>query len=205
MDERTGQPMTKDNWNRYMAEFMEYLRAQLPAQYEIVHNTVWWQAGGLSNPYMKRAMEAATHMEMERGVIDNLSAHYYGEALAWADYAHSRGKGVIWDAQATWGREYQVATYLLASNGNDGMSHPEGEHPHNWWSGYDTDLGDAVNQWSRLPNGVYSRDFQLGKVLVNPPEGATQTVNLGANYRKLDGQYVTSVTLSEKQGVVLQK
>ncbi len=206
-DERTNATMTHDSWMRYFAEFMEQLRAALPAEVEIVQNQVWWQAGGLSNAYVKRGIEAATHIEIERGVIDTGivagSGQYgYETALAWAEYAHSRGKGVVWDAQSTWGREYQVATYFLVSNGNDGMNHPDGNRPDNWWSGYDTDLGLPLGQrysW----NGVLRRDFERGIVLVNQPGLTTKTLSLGGDFKNLAGSTVNSVTLPAREGAVL--
>ena len=66
MDPRTGQTMTHTNWQRYFAEFMEQLRAELPASAEIVHNQVYFDVG-LSSPYVRRAIDAATHIEIERG------------------------------------------------------------------------------------------------------------------------------------------
>ena len=69
IDPRTGVRMTHDAWQRYFAEFMEQLRAELPASAEIVQNQVYFHVG-LSSPYVKRAIEAATYLEIERGVND---------------------------------------------------------------------------------------------------------------------------------------
>ncbi len=208
IDRRTNAPMTHDDWQRYLAEFLEQLRAALPASFEIVQNQVWFHAGGLSNGYVRRAIEASTHLEIERGVIDTGIAGGSGQygfetVLAWADYAHSRGKGVIWDANAgSWGREYQVATYLLTSNGLDAMSHLSDDRPDNWWSGYDTDLGEALGRryaW----NGVLRRDFEKGIVLVNQPGQTTKTLALGGGYEDLAGTTVNAVTLAAREASVL--
>ena len=106
IDPRTGVPMTHDAWQRYFAEFMEQLRAELPATAEIVQNQVYFHVG-LSSPYVKRAIEAATYIEIERGVNDTglrggTGKFGFETVLAWIDYAHSRGKGVIYDVQADW-------------------------------------------------------------------------------------------------------
>lgn len=54
-------------------------------------------------------------------------------------------------------------------------------------------------------NGVYQRDFDLGKVLVNDT-GSTVTVSLPSNtYKKVDGTAVNSVTLAGYRGIVLKK
>ena len=206
IDERTGQAMTLDSWQRYFAEFMEQLRAELPSQAEIVHNQVYFHAG-LANPYVRRAIEAATHIEIERGVIDTgivggTGTYGYETVLKWAEYIHSRGKGVIWDAQSSWGREYQIATHFLVSNGLDGLAHPEGSNPDNWWTGYDTDLGEPLGarySW----NGVFRRDFERGIVLVNQPGQTAKSLSLGDTYKTLAGASVTSVSLPAREGLVL--
>ncbi|HWI08769.1 MAG TPA: hypothetical protein VNT54_14795, partial [Solirubrobacteraceae bacterium] len=174
--------------------------------FEIVHNQVYFHAG-LSNGYVRRAIEAATHIEIERGVIDTgivggTGTYGYETVLAWAEYAHSRGKGVVWDAQSTWGREYQLATYFLLSNGLDGLAHPDGSDPNNWWSGYDVDLGQPLGQ-RYSSNGVFRRDFQNGIVLVNQPGQTTKTLRLGRKHKNLAGSTVTSVTLPAREGAVL--
>ena len=145
MDPRTGQTMTHTNWQRYFAEFMEQLRAELPESAEIVHNQVYFDVG-LSSPYVRRAIDAATHIEVERGVNDTgitsgSGTFGFETVMAWVDYTHSRGKNVVYDVQADWGREYALATYFLTSNGKDGLGMDLGGLPDNWWSGYDSDLG----------------------------------------------------------------
>ena len=49
---------------------MEQLRAELPQDAEIVQNQVYFHAGP-ANPYVRRAIDAATHIEIERGVNDS--------------------------------------------------------------------------------------------------------------------------------------
>ena len=175
IDPRTGQPMAHATWQRYLAEFMEQLRAELPQDAEIVQNQVYFHAGP-ANPYVRRAIDAATHIEIERGVND--SGIYGGggqfgfeTVLAWIDYTHSRGKGVVYDVQADWGREYALSTYFLNSNGRDGIGMDSGGVPDDWWQGYETDLGAPLGArygW----NGVFRRDFEHGTVLVNQPGAA---------------------------------
>jgi hypothetical protein len=206
IDPRTGVPMTHDAWQRYFAEFMEQLRAELPASAEIVQNQVYFHVG-LSSPYVKRAIEAATYIEIERGVNDTglrggTGKFGFETVLAWIDYAHSRGKGVIYDVQADWGREYAIATYLVNSTGRDGLGMDVGAYPDGWWSGWDTDLGAPLNNryaW----NGVFRRDFERGSVFVNQPDKPTVTVAPGGSWKRLDGSTVTSVSLPSRDGLVL--
>jgi Hypothetical glycosyl hydrolase family 15 len=59
---------------------------------------------------------------------------------------------------------------------------------------WNVQLGDPVDTYAKV-GGVYQRDFELGRVLVNPTT-VTVTVALGAPYRNLSGAIVTSVTLA---------
>ena len=161
IDPRTGQTMTHTNWQRYFAEFMEQLRDELPASAEIVHNQVYFDVG-LSSPYVRRAIDAATHIEVERGVNDTgitsgTGTFGFETVMAWVDYIHSRGKNVVYDVQASWGREYALATYFLTSNGKDGLGMDLGGLPDNWWSGYDSDLGAPLGPRYELRRRVPAR------------------------------------------------
>jgi hypothetical protein len=206
IDPRTGVTMTHDAWQRYFAEFMEQLRDELPAGTEIVQNQVYFHVG-LTSPHVRRAIEASTHLEFERGFNDTgiqggAGTWGYDTVAAWIDYAHSKGKGVIYDVQANWGREYALANYFLYGNGGDSIGMNQGGLPDNWWSGWETDLGaprGARYEW----NGVRRRDFERGTVLVNPPDASTRTLSPGGEWKGLDGAARTSLTLAAREGVVL--
>ena len=69
-------------------------------------------------------------------------------------------------------------------------------------------------QTSPWQHGVYRRDFDNGIALVNPKGNGTQTVQLETSYRHLsgnqapgvnNGQTVTSVTLQDRDGIILMK
>lgn len=64
-------------------------------------------------------------------------------------------------------------------------------------------LGSPVNYFYSFAS-VYSRDFYMGKVLVNPST-SSYTVDLGGEYKTLDGQRVSSVTLGAHSGIILLK
>jgi hypothetical protein len=109
---------------------------------------------------------------------------------------------VIYDVQASWGREYALATYFLTSTGDDGIGMDTGGLPDDWWAGWDTDLGAALGgryEW----NGVLRRDFERGTVLVNQPDQPTRTLSPGGSWRRLDGSEVMTVELQAREGVVL--
>ena len=68
VDPRTGQHDDRAAWRRYMAEFMEQIRRELPGA-EIVHNSLWFD--GDADPYIQRQHNAADLIEIERGVNDS--------------------------------------------------------------------------------------------------------------------------------------
>jgi hypothetical protein len=83
-----------------------------------------------------------------------------------------------------------------------------------WFDEYNAALGPATSNPSTTAyqNGVYRRDFQNGIALVNPKGNGTQTVTLETSYKHLtgtqdssvnNGQTVTSVTLNDRDGVIL--
>jgi len=85
-----------------------------------------------------------------------------------------------------------------------------------WFDEFDFDLGNAVQTrreaaWSQ---GVWRRDFENGIVLVNPKGNGARTVSLGGTFRKLSGTQdpatnngatVTSVTLADRDGIILRR
>jgi len=90
-----------------------------------------------------------------------------------------------------------------------------------WFDEYDlagqasTDwLGSAIDppQYSAWQNGVYRRRFQNGMAIVNPKGNGTQTVRIEEGYSRIagsqdpavnNGQQVDTVTLKERDGIIL--
>jgi hypothetical protein len=200
IDPRTGRAMTLDDWHRYMAEFVEAIRAAFPT-IEIVHNAVWWFAPS-ADPYVQRQIAACDMYWMERGVADGIDSTTFRAMLDFVDFVHGRRRAVVWEnlSTSTSDREYAMATYFLTSLGYDGFRHGATSNPSNWWSGWDVALGNAVSVRLRS-GGVWRRDFEHGTVLVNEP--GQPTVTMAAGGYRLDGTYAASVTLPAASGVVL--
>ena len=89
------------------------------------------------------------------------------------------------------------------NDGNDYVSTEGLGLPGQWWSAYDTDLGDATSG-RYLWNGIWRRDFTRGIVLLNEPGGTTKTLSLGGTFTTTSGQLVSSVTLGASRGAVLK-
>jgi hypothetical protein len=102
---------------------------------------------------------------------------------------------------------YGFSSYLLALNG-DKMFFGFGscwstDGSQGYYPVFDAAkaLGHPVNNYYSYQS-VYARDFQNGKVLVNPSD-STYTVSLNQNYKTLDGHVVTGVTLNGHTGAIL--
>jgi putative glycosyl hydrolase-like family 15 (GHL15) protein len=216
VDPRTGRLMSEDDWRRYLAEFMEEVRTELP-DIDIVHNAIWFAGpDGVRDrdPFIQREYRAADYINNEHGVYGNEGMRggtgkwSYQVRLEYYDRVHSLGKGVIIDEVAPesntpQGREFTLATYFLISTGRDAVGNQKIHNSSEWWSGYDVDLGEpmaARKSW----NGLYRRDYSSGMVLVNPPESAPRSVSLTSPLLTVDGARVTSLTLTAKQGIVLR-
>lgn len=182
-----GQLVTESMWQDAMADFMEEIRAAFPAK-ELVHNQVWFFAGGETNPEVRRAIAAADVIEVERGHndpgIDTLGEY---DALArWIEYVHSVGKKAVLDNQHSGRKEWALANYLLTNAGEDFFGHPDQAVPDNWWSpGWDADLGAASAGRSDWFNTVM-RPFASGVAAARKP-GAGGSAGFVINESKVHG------------------
>jgi hypothetical protein len=211
IDSATHGPMTYDAWRSYMAGFMEEIRAALP-HVEIVHNALWFADSPTrtADPYIRREIQAAEYINLERGVNDPALTGGSGPRsltsfLKYIDDVHALGKGVVLDGNATdrRGQEYALASYFLISNGHDAVS-AHGMTPSHWWSGLDVNLGEALGPRERW-GGVLRRDFTRGTSLVNEPGSLNRLIRLPSPMRNMDGQIVESVLLGPASGVVLRR
>ncbi|MEJ2139438.1 MAG: DNRLRE domain-containing protein [Gammaproteobacteria bacterium] len=213
IDPRTGAPMTFADWQRYVAEFSEEIRAAFPTA-EIAHNVIYWSepADGNDEWLIRQAM-AADYINLERGATTDgmrggTGKYGFETFLSYIDWAHGLGKNVTLDdddSDTIRERDLELAVYFLINNGGD-MIGADGDrsrmNPDNFWSGYRTNLGEALGDRYK-ENGIFRRDFQCGVTLVNQPEEPSRTIDLGENMIDLEGNSVRSVTLGPAEGEVL--
>lgn len=214
IDPRTGREMTYEDWRRYLAEFLEEIRRQLPGA-QIVANVLWF--GGTSvgrdrDPYVLRAYGAVDRLNLERGFNDSGLTNgsepkdiwSVDAFMAFIDRMHDRGIPVTLDSagfgEAAW--EYNLAGYFLVDRGADALGELRLQ-PGDWWAGWDVKLGRPLGERSRGSDGVYRREFAGGLAVLNPPRGAARTHRLSEPMRRIDGSVVTSVTLPPGSGAVL--
>jgi hypothetical protein len=207
-DPRTGAPMREADWRRYMAEFTEQVRAAMPNK-EIVHNALWFT--GTSDPFVRRQVDAATHVELERGVNDpgltgGGGQFGYESFLAYIDWLHARGKGVVLDSYADTRAEveYELASYFLVSTGRDSLGSTWRTAPGDWWKGYEVRLG-APRGERFIWRGLLRRDFERGFVLVNQPDRAPVSVTLGPDALDPEGVARPALRLNAAEGAVVAR
>jgi len=205
MNPRTGRPMTAAEWRRYMADFMEEIRAAFPSK-EIVHNAIWY--AGTTDPDIRRAYKAADVINLERGVVDGgITAgggqFGYETYLSQIDWLHSQGIAVTLDsyADSRVSAEYNLASYFLINGETDTYRTDWRSTPEDWWTGYDVSLGAPKGQ-RYVAGGLLRRDFENGYAVVNQPGRPSVTVNTPGGAGP-DGAPRESVTLAGGQGAVI--
>ena len=104
---------------------------------------------------------------------------------------------------------YCFSSYLLAINGSKAsfgfgnIWNLDGSRGYYLEFDLAKQLGGPISGYYPF-NSVYARDFENGKVLVNPTT-SSYNVLLDQDYKTLDGQTVSSVTLDDHTGVILLK
>ena len=206
IDPRTGQRMNETAWQRYMADFMQEVRAALPGV-EIVHNAIW--TVGDATPDLRRQLNAADYIELERGfndagIVGGASKFGWQTLAGFIERRQAAGRAVILDgnADSAAGRLYGLATYFLLSSGRDAIANDAASRPDAFWKGFDVSLGGALGPRYRS-GGVWRRDFAGGVVLVNEPGSPARTVEVGPGLRDVDGAARSVVTLGGASGAVL--
>ncbi len=212
IDSNTGQPLTLQSWQRYMAEFLERIRAEFPGM-QIGHNAIWYaDSPSFDNPYIERQIAAADIIELERGATDSglvAGSGKYGfqSFLGFVDRVHRLGGNVVLldeSADSVEEQWFNLAATLLVNDGGDLVSTEEWDFisPEGFWSGFDTDLGHALGP-RYLDDGLIRRDFTEGVVLLNEPGQSTVRVTLSEPMWLPDGTMVTEAALGGREAVVL--
>jgi Hypothetical glycosyl hydrolase family 15 len=205
IDPRTGGPMRKEDWRRYVTEFLEEIRRAFP-KVEIVHNANWWVAP-LSDPLHRRQVKAADWLVIEHAFTEGgltggdgpLSFRAYFRHM---DALHEMGRHIVLDSDGSTAprRELLLAGYLIANDGGDLLSSWERTEPDDLWKGFRLKLGRARGDRYRW-RGVWRRDFAGGTALVSDP--GTSPRELPIRGRRISGERVRSVTLGDREGAVV--
>jgi hypothetical protein len=194
VDPRTGQPMRKEDWRRYVTEFLEQVRDAFPGV-EIVHNANWWVAP-LENPLHRRQVEAADWLVIEHAFEEE------GDYFSHVDGLHRMGRSVVFDGDGSTPerRERLLAGYLIANDGGDLLSSWERIEPDDMWRGFRLDLGRAKGPRHRW-RGVWRRNFEGGTALLSDRGAASRRLPLRG--RRISGERVSEVVLGDREGAVI--
>jgi hypothetical protein len=211
IDDATGQPMTYDAWMGYVAQFMTQVRAAFP-NIEITENVIWFSGPvGVFDAYpaIQTQLATATNLNLERGITND--PNLTGGTGMWSIYnffsyidrMHALGPSVtLEEYQVTPAQQqYGLASYFLINNGNDRIGDMS-TTPGSWFNGYSVALGAPTGPRT-YNSGVFQRNFTNGIVLLGEPGLATQTITLPGTFQTLDGTWVSSVSLSGSQGIIL--
>lgn len=215
IDPRTGDELQLDDWNRYVAEFVEAVRAEFPGLL-IMHNSLWFaDSPQLDDPLIERQIEAADVIMMERGATDTgLGAgdgtYGFASFLAYIDRVHELGGNVLLLDETATTREEQIfnlAAGLLINDGLDLVSTEDYAYmaPDTFWDGFETDLGPALGIRYAVDDeeGVWRRDFEKGAVVLNEPDRDRATLELGGTFVDLSGTVLDELTLPPGEAAVL--
>jgi hypothetical protein len=198
------------SWHSNMISFLQYIKANLPSGKLLIINTDEWATHDYLNIADGKMDEGFAHANWEgAGVYDNRIPQIL-DALA----RDSATRKIVWCASGTTETgptkvtntvKYCYAAFLCAVNGsqaylgfNNWLS-PDGSH--GYYPILSINIGMAQGSYYYSQN-VFMRDFTHGKALLNP-SGNSYNVNLGGNYRLLNGTAVSNIILGPWGGEVL--
>lgn len=172
--------------------------------------------------------------KMEGGLLEAIMA----ENISWATEKLTGpsgwGKAMDWyhNAMKNTKAPHDVVLYVYGSKGNyrlmryglattmldDGFFayQQASDVTDAWYDEYDANIGYPIEvpPMAATQNGIWSRKFSNGIVLVNPSPTATASINVGAGYKRLsgtqdpavnNGKAESTVTLGPRQGLLMIK
>ena len=195
-------------WASDTRAMLQYVKANLVAgKLVVVNGAEWGSYLDITDGY---CAEGFTH-----GSGNDLSYHGTTEHIMYDIdlIAHDSATGaIIWLASGAMptGDVEQTAKFcyvaaLLAANGSNvyfsfnNFNSADGNR--GYYPFMDVDVGSPTGAYY-ISQNVYMRDYTGGKVLFNP-SGNSYTVNLGGNYKLLDGTVVSSIIMEPWTGEIL--
>jgi hypothetical protein len=214
LNPRTGNDLTLDEWRRDAVKLLEHVRTEFPDT-KFIHNSIWFaDSPSFDDPLVSRQISAADVIMLERGANDVGLVQGDGEFgfasfIEFIDRVHRLGANVLLlDQTATTEREqvFNLVTGLLTNDGGDYVSTEAYDQlaPESLWVGFETDLGAAAGP-HREADGVWQRDFERGRVVLNEPGRDRANVDLGGTYVTLDGRTVSEVSLDSREAIILRR
>ena len=218
----TPKQSDKDNWYSNMKGFLTYVKGQL-GDYLLIPNTHdngdyvditdgkweedfvharWASYGNFPSTIDWKKKIDGVKTVCQKGKIELVSggcSQLEGDK-SWTDSHSSEVKNLL---------EFTFSSYLLGASGTKSAfnfgTYWNRDDSDGYYSIFDDakQLGDPVSDYGEF-GSVYARDFENGKVLVNP-SSSTYTISLGGDYETLDDQTVSSITMGPHTGEILLK
>jgi putative glycosyl hydrolase-like family 15 (GHL15) protein len=213
---------TVQQWYRLgYVRYINDLKSAMPGKYQIGNIADWGQTNAVLTEY-NQVLQGGL---MEGMIGQSWSFETQGFKQMMAAYQKMMNAiappQIVLFAQDDTPTNYQGMRYGLAAcllgNAYYNFNANTAGNSVTWFDEFDANLGAATSApFPSTPyqNGVYRRDFANGIALVNPKGNGTQTVTLETSYRKLsgtqvpsvnNGQTVTSVTLNDRDGIILMR
>jgi hypothetical protein len=205
------------NWQTNMNTLLSAIKTQIGSKLAIINSSPW--AGGTSPNYLSRVDglydeayghanwdKASTflstdswkyHLDMMISTINN--SKYYLAQSGVADGAT--------EAETNKLVKYCFASFMLGVSGSGYGKHyftPSLTYSnYYWYTDWGLNIGTPIGAYSQISGkSSYRRDFTNGIVIVNPTDSG-ETVSLGGNYRDENGNTLSSITLSAREGAIL--
>ena len=214
-------PTTATWWRQGLRDHFDTMHQQMPGKFQVGNVADWGNSDAIF-PELNQQLNGGL---MEGMIGDSWSYETWG---GWTTMMQAYRKvmaamappQLVMFAQLGSATDYQGFRYGLASclmdNGyfiyNGSPSYDDAPA----FDEYNAKLGNATTSPQMTPwqKGVYRRDFDNGIALVNPKGNGAQTVQLETSFIHLtgtqapsvnNGQTVTSVTLQDRDGIILMR
>jgi hypothetical protein len=207
--------------------YVDYVRAKWPGSVQLGNVADW----ASSEQQYSQPVGPTYDQLLDGGVLESMIGETWSYET-WAGFdvmmqayrttidALRAPKIAIFGLSSLAATDYATMRYgLTATLMDDAYFYPSGVNGYSpddqfWFDEFGQNLGGATQprQEAAWKQGVWRRDFANGIALCNPKGNGTQTVTLGGTFHKVkgaqapsvnDGSTVTSVTISERHGIVL--
>jgi hypothetical protein len=218
---RTGKAYTKQEWETDLLGAIQRIKQFFDPRgliYLANSGGNWWREyNGVTVPEVEEFADSVYMIQIENFVLDFDKAplsfdDWKNQMAAVQDMLKNRlntieVRMIDPSNQSVSNYFYRDASYLLVKEFNFMIRHSSPLRPRpplkSWW--LDTDLGASQGDMFIVPGTeVRQRNFAKGKVLANPHDTSTYTIDLGGTYTNVQtGQLVSSITLAPKRGAIL--
>ncbi|MBI2426558.1 MAG: hypothetical protein HYV34_01810 [Candidatus Kerfeldbacteria bacterium] len=223
---RTNKPFTSEEWRDEVYEFLGEVKAALGSDKIIILNSVAYGEAYFDQG-AERFLNVSTGFSAEgfKGPISWDTTRYPSESqwlknVEMVTSVQEKGGTIVavakYDMALITSQEdldahalFTWLTFMLGKGDKSAYVYNEydkkdpfgAELPYPWY--WNVNYGAPVGTYTK-DGGVYLREFERAKILVNPGTTA-QEVQLGGTYTTLDGTSVTSVTMQPHRGFIVLK